>query len=70
MTSNYDRIIKHLGHKVYLVNARGSSGEEKPRAWIKCMRCDEIIVMAIEPRVTVASVPYEVSERSHDEATD
>ena len=66
MTNNYDSIIKHLGHKVYLVDARGSSGGEKPKAWIKCMRCDEIIVMATDPKVTVTSVPYEVSNETTD----
>ena len=64
--NNYDSIIKHLGHPL-MIDARGSSGGGKPRAWIKCMRCDEIIIVAVEPRVTIASVPYEVDERRHDE---
>ena len=66
MTNNYDRIIKHLGHPL-MIDARGSSGGEKPRAWIKCMRCDEIVVMATEPKVTIT---YEVNERRHDETGD
>jgi len=60
MTSQYDQIIKHLGCKVYLVDARGSSGGEKSKAWIKCLRCDEIIVMATDPEVTITSAPYEL----------
>jgi hypothetical protein len=52
-----------------MIDARGSSGGGKPRAWIKCMRCDEVIIMAIEPRVTIASVPYEVDERRQDETS-
>ncbi len=66
MTSNYDSIIKHLGHPL-MIDARGSSGGGKPRAWIKCMRCDEVIIMAIEPKVAIT---YEVNERRHDETTD
>ena len=66
MTNNYDSIIKHLGHKVYLVNARGSSGGEKPKAWIKCMKCDEIIVTATDPRMSITTVAYEVNERRHN----
>ena len=65
MTSNYDSIIKHFGHPL-MIDARGSSGGEKPRAWIKCMRCDEIIVMAIEPRMTITAVPYEVRNEITD----
>ena len=67
MTNNYDSIIKHLGHKVYLVDARGSSGGEKPKAWIKCMRCDEIIVTATDPRMTIAAVSYEVRDETQND---
>ena len=68
MTNTYDQLIKHLGHPI-MINARGSSRGEKPRACIKCMKCDEIIVTAIDPRVTITAASYEVNERRHDETT-
>ena len=66
MTSQYDQIIKHLGCRVYLVDARGSSGGEKPKAWIKCMKCDEIIVMATDTRMTIQAALYEVRNETTD----
>ncbi|KKL57620.1 hypothetical protein LCGC14_2233620 [marine sediment metagenome] len=65
MTNNYDNIIKHLGHPL-MIDARGSSGGGKPRAWIKCMRCDEVIIMTVEPKVAIT---YEMNERRHDETS-
>jgi hypothetical protein len=58
MRVSYTRIVRHLGHPVQ-VEAHGATPTTERYAVVRCLRCDEIIVIAEEVTLNLYEVKHD-----------